>query len=800
MAMAAALLAAAAPAADARPGQLDKSFGQDGFGGGSLGPTYRRIYFTNVKEEEDRSLLVKTDLNRLFHYFATGERDAGFGSPEPPSEKVQAVQPDGKVLEPAGSYGGWQLKRANPDGTVDQSFHGGESEKFDIWSIRDIEVLPSGKILVAGDTVFSSSPRRIVSQVGLARLDADGTLDRSFGHDGLVEMQRDFGLTGQGTEGVVGRPDDGVVVANWTYVAGVRPDGTLGWSYGQDGKGPLGEIRVVGVGPTANGVAIAGSTGYLDCCKNEDDFFVAHVTAEGQLDAAYSEGTGLGTVDGGDDTAATALFEADGAVTVGGSSSSGSSCPYTVECPVAPALAHFDAAGNPGVSFGAAGLLRFEGLAGTEEDRISVSDVIARHEGGIVVAGGGDEGGPTGFLAAVLPNGTLDPGFGSGGIVREQETETSSVSEPPALAVTPDGGILAAVQTNVGGGESLAVARYTSGGAVDRSYGDGRGYVKLGASIYRSTALVLDRAGRSVLLTENGIVSRITPEGRIDPGFNGGRRGIELKQLTNAVYRALAIQPDGKILVAGTTNSSVGASHYRVVRLLPSGHLDRSFGQGGYATVGCHRGGHCIPAQILLPGDGRILLVGTEKFAVHHEINHVGDAPSRMALVRLLSDGRPDRSFGRRGFVTLAVTNHSEAKAAILSHRRILVAGWARPRRGSRGLLARFDLDGRLDRGFGHGGISRAFPTGLGKPNALFFVGGRLIVGMNDEGPVAAVGFRPDGRRDRSFRCPATRQLMRGLTDGPAAIPQGGKVLLAWIERQHKREPSELRLARLSSR
>jgi uncharacterized delta-60 repeat protein len=799
--LAALLWAAVTPAAGARPGQPDKRFGHNGIGGESLGPTYRSIYFTKIEEEEDHSLLAAGFGGRLFHYSATGQRESDFSTRKPPSETVQAVQPDGKVIVPTESYGGWQVTRLNPDGTVDQSFHGGASEKFDIWLIQDIEVLSSGKILIVGNTVFSSSPRRIVNQVGLARLNSDGTLDRSFGQDGLVEMQRDFGLAGQGTEGVIGRPDDGVVVGGSSYVAAVRPDGTLAWSYGQDGKGRLGDIRVAGVEPTANGVAVAGSTGYFDCCKHqdEDDFFVAHITAAGQFDTAYSGGSGFATIDGGRDTAKAALFEGDGSVIVGGTSNSGDSCPYTVECPVVPALARFDVAGNPQASFGTGGLLRIEKLAATESEyQVAIEDLIARRKGGLIAVGEGGEGSSTAFLAAVTPNGILDPDFGSGGIVQEQEPEASSESKPPVLAVTPEGGILAATETNAGGNEQPGVIRYTRDGEIDRSYGDGRGYVKLGGYVGRPVALVLDRVGRSVLLTEDGTVTRITPKGQIDPGFNDGRRRIELKQPTNAVYRALAVQPDGKILVAGATNRYSGASHYRIARLLPSGHLDRSFGQGGYVTVGCHRRGHCIPAQILLPGNGQILVVGTEKPGTR-EVHHVGEAPSRVALIRLLPDGRPDRNFGRRGFVTLSVTNHSEAKAAILSHGHVLVAGWARPRHGSRGLLARFDLDGHLDRSFGDDGVSRAFPTGLGKPNALFFAGGRLIVGMNSEGRVAAVGFHPDGRRDRSFRCPAIRKLMRGLADGPIAAPQGGRVLLAWTEKRGQHAPTELRLTRLSS-
>ncbi len=797
--LAAVLVPALLPSASrAAPGSLDPSFGMDGFAGESLEPHFDATSFIEVAEEPDGSILATPRWHPVLHYFADGRLDTGFQPPERVPVEAKAIQADGKRLEPSAPSGGEKIKRVNPDGSLDESFNGGESQRFHLYRISTILVLPSGKILVTGLTGYKFDAKVAISQIGIARLEPDGTLDRGFGDEGMVELRRDADAAGETLVGVTPEADEGLIAVVSERLVRLNSAGQLDQSYGKEGHAPVGDVTIVGFNPTPDGGAVlAGSTRQPDCWRNchREDFFVAHLTPDGQLDSAYSDGRGLARIDGGEDVAAAVVFEADGSVALGGVSDVARPCLYAYGCPRVPAVARFDPAGRPDASFADAGLLGLERLSGEGYD-VDVFDLIARRGGGLLAVGGGGEGGRSRFLAALLPQGGFDLAFGSGGIVEESEPAPSVQVGPLSMTATADGKILAALETNAGSGSGAALVRFTNAGRLDRSFGAGRAYAA--GPVGFPTAVALDRASRALLLTDEGELARFTSRGELDPSFNEGRRYVQLKPYEVPAYRALAVQPDGKILIAGITYSYIEPARFRIVRLLPDGHLDRSFGRGGYATVGCHRSRRCVPVRILLPGNGRILLIGSIKGPTSQAVRG-SRAASRIALFRLLPDGRPDRSFGHGGLVTARVTNHSEAKAALLTHGRVVVAGWTTTPHGPQGVLLRFRPDGSLDRSFGTSGINRNFSRGPTIATGLFSIGRRLLVTTKGTHP-AVVAFHRDGRPDPSFRRRSEEKLMRRLDRGPAATVQGGKLVLGWIEKASKAAPPVLHLARLFAR
>jgi len=199
---------------------------------------------------------------------------------------------------------------------------------------------------------------------------------------------------------------------------------------------------------------------------------------------------------------------------------------------------------------------------------------------------GGNPGSDTNFaVLRYLDNGALDTSFGSGGIA---ETSFSTGEDRPfAMAIHADGGIVLAGWAPLMPGSSFAIARFTADGQLDTSFG------------------------------------------------NGGRVRPFVASSTEYAH-AVAIQPDGKIVVAGST--SVGGSSHALIRLLSNGTLDTGFGNGGRQV---YRLGFRSEAKNLgIASDGSIFTGGYAYDA---------DDSEHLALSRVSANGSWDASFGGSG-------------------------------------------------------------------------------------------------------------------------------------------------------
>jgi uncharacterized delta-60 repeat protein len=785
------LLLLGASVAAGRPGQLDGSFGHHGTGGGGLGAHFQQTYFYSVEEAPNGSILAGRD--ELLRRFSPsgdfkGRSHDSYVEPAP----VRVVGADGKILE--ASHGS-QVKRLNPDGTVDTSFNGGETKELGFY-VQALQLLPSGEVMAAGRMVYEPLIHGFIWQVGMALIDSNGSLDPGFGGDGKVELRRDDGVRGEELLGLAGRPG-GAVVVGTDFVLAVGADGALDQAYGSAGFAPLGKSSILAFDPGPGGrVAVAGSTGSLECCtlKPSRHFFVAHLDPSGKPDPAYSGGKGIAVVGGVEDRAQTALFAPDGAVTLAGSTTvpGGTICLRLVRCDESmPALARFDAAGMPDAGFGQGGLVRIAALAGVGGEA-GAPDLAERRGGGFLVAGGGGPLASLAFLAALEPDGSPDRRFADDGLLTERAPEHSSV-EVEAAGTAPGGKVLVGAWSNVGVFSGPLLVRYGRDGRIDRGFGAGAGYVRLGLE-GEILGMAVDARGGSVVLTDKATIVGVTPRGALSTLFK--RRLVPSG--SKAQFRDVAIQPDGKIVLAGTDQGHrAGHANMLVARLLPSGQLDRGFGDGGYAEVRCPPHGRCRARKILLQRDGRILLAGR---MTGSRFPPSGELKSRAAVARLHADGQPDRSFGGDGFVSLRITRESAIADLTRSGGRIFVAGSALPSRGkAHGFLAALAEDGRLDRGFGRGGVTRALPRWT-SPVQVLATDGRLIV-LNESRSPAVLAFHLDGSADHRFARAATRRLVQRYSSR-AMTAQDGQVILAWSQsiRRTKYRPgySQLRLARLT--
>lgn len=230
-------------------------------------------------------------------------------------------------------------------------------------------------------------------------------------------------------------------------------------------------------------------------------------------------------------------------------------------------------------------------------------------------------------------------------------------------------------------------------------------------------------------------VARFTAAGLPDPSFGvGGSVFLPSFDYVWTETGGTVIQPDGGILVVGTAQSKLS-----VARLLPDGSLDASFGVGGIASVGAEgtSNGH----DLALQRDGRIIAVGRSS----------GD----FFAARFLSDGIPDWSFSSGGWLHLDIpTINGATSVEVQRDGRIVLAGGQEDF-----VLARLLQDGSLDASFGDEGVARmdfGADVGMLKDIALqagrgILAVGHLLIDAGDDGPTIVARYRSDGVLDRRF-------------------------------------------------
>src|SRR5882724_648077 len=336
-----------------------------------------------------------------------------------------------------------------------------------------------------------------------------------------------------------------------------------------------------------------------------------------------------------------------------------------------------------------------------------------------------------GLLAAamlVLPAtrvrgaGELDLGFGTNG-----RAVTFAATVARALLVQPDGRLIAAGSAGGSGDPTFAVTRWTANGVLDASFGS-EGIAITGFSgvneVARAVALQPD--GRVVVAggSANALaLARYRTSGALDGSFGVG--GEVLTNLgTTAQANALVVQPDGKLVAAGVTDDGTGG-RFVLVRYMPSGALDATFGSGGAVTTAL--GSDDAAMALVLEPDGKLVAAG---------VTRRGDA-SNFALVRYLPDGTLDAGFGPGGVVTTDLSGDDAAMALVLEPDGKLVAAGV-SRRGGAGnfALVRYDGDGALDGTFGAGGATITDFGGDDVANGLL---------LTPAGDVVAVGSTTAG-------------------------------------------------------
>jgi uncharacterized delta-60 repeat protein len=641
--------------------------------------------------------------------------DLGYGNGDGPNAQIftSALQSDGKVLIGGAftSYNGSsisRLARLNSDGSLDNSFAIGTGANNDVWAIA---VQSDGKILVGGyfTTIGGNNINRII------RLNPDGTRDASFN-------------VGTGCNGyvlsILIQSDNKIIVAggfttyNGTtvnYITRLNSDGTIDSGF-NTGTGPSNQVNSVSL--QTDGKIIIG--GFFTSVNGTGRNSIARLNANGSHDTGFNPGTGANNI-----VLSTAL-QSDGKIIIGGMFTSvngtsrnriarlntgggldntfvvGTGAGNTVNNVAVQSDGKILMAGDftsyNGTSINRLARLNSDGsidntfITGTGASAY-VSALTLQPNGKIIIGGmfTSYNSLPKYRLARIETNGSLDltfvTGTGANSMITSIALQTdgkivaggdfTSYNNNPVnrlVRIHSDGTTDASFNTGSGasgiinklvlqsdgkiiiGGDFTSydgntrnyIARINSNGSNDNSFNIGTG---AGGSVY---ALALQPDGKIIVggnfTTFNGVsinrIMRLNSDGTTDNTFNVGTGA-------NSAVTVLALQTDGKVLMGGNFTTYNGTSVNRIVRLNSNGSIDNTFNPG--------TGASSYLLSIALQTDGKILIGGSFLTYNGATVNHIA---------RLNSDGTPDS-----GFNTGTGANNDVRAIVVQNDGKIVVAG-----------------------------------------------------------------------------------------------------------------------------
>lgn len=386
------------------------------------------------------------------------------------------------------------------------------------------------------------------------------------------------------------------------------------------------------------------------------------------------------------------------------------------------------AAGALDTSFGNGGGVAID-YRGYNEN---VGDVLVQPDGKILISGNtNDIRGPEHdfILARLNPDGSPDVTFGGGdGIAVNHSGPNDHIF---ALALQADGKII-----GVGGGGSgfVQFLRYHIDGSLDTTFGSG-GIVSIrvpnaqGRGAGGATSVAIQPDGKIVAAgttygSDNNDVAllRLNPDGTLDSEFGGGD-GIVVSDFTESDYAySVLLTPQGKILVGGAQGTFRG-HNFAIIRYNADGTLDATFG-GGDGLVTTDFGADDQIRDMAFTPDGGVVAVGGLD---RRGANDVGD----MAIFRTTADGTPMAGFGAQGRVRqnwpLSVTNFEFAYGVVVNAGGTIVVS------GSLGAavgLVAFKPNGTRDMTFGSVGlVTSRMPRWIDGRGVALQADGRLVVG-----------------------------------------------------------------------
>jgi len=369
------------------------------------------------------------------------------------------------------------------------------------------------------------------------------------------------------------------------------------------------------------------------------------------------------------------------------------------------------APGDPDLGFGNAGRSQHD-LPGRLE---SVDGIVVQPDGKILVSGGVDYISPEGKFVVIryLPDGALDPSFGTGGYAITDFPGGSDFAYK--VLRQPDGKIVAGGVVAPG---DFAFTRHDALGTLDPSFGDGGRVVRDFDGESNGVRAMAYQADGKIVAAGYPDLARFLGNGDLDPMF-----GDSGHVFLGFYAYALVLQPDGAMVVAGEADGMVVIARYD-----DAGVLDPGFGLGGLVITAVT--GTDVARTLALQPDGK-LVIGTAS----------SSGPGFLA--RYETDGTLDASFGAGGIASFApLGNDAAISFVVVTDDGLVSVGQNQP--AGAFFMSRHGFDGVLDGSFGARGVLRGFPdiNEIGEFELAAQADGKLVVTFSVE--ASGAGFRTE--------------------------------------------------------
>jgi uncharacterized delta-60 repeat protein len=574
------------------------------------------------------------------------------------------------------------------------------------------------------------------------RYNSDGTPDTAFGNgNGWVQFNIPSGMNPYGGLAI---DSQGRILVAGSMVARYLPDGSLDSSFGSNG---VVTVDMSTSDDIAQGIALDAQgrillTGSTNSSTTGEDIALARLTAAGSVDTSFGGGTGKVVVDfsGNETGLGVAVDPTNGKILVFGSTSSGDR------------LLRFNADGSLDTTFGnGTGWVAFDNAVNTLFTRhanAAPSLGVAVDFAGRILVGGSIDVGPLSYLAVAryLSDGTRDTAFGSNGVatIAPLVSDAEMVLRP---AVDAQGDvILSGISFNSSNGTyDASFARLTLTGAPDTTFGSGTGAVTrdfvgndsggaVAVDPTNGNLLVVDQTGNNYSLV------RYKPDGTLDTTFGNGTGQVSLSLRTDG--GGLAVDSTGRIYVGGSViQTSASGYDFAVQRFNPNGTPDSTFGNNSIAAVDLGTAsdfgsGLCLDAQ------GRVVEVGS----VYNGATNTWNAD----LVRLTTTGVFDTTFGSGTGIVIGIPfDGHDAEVAVDPTTGNLIVSTSNQ-------FARYTANGTLDTSFGNGTGMVAINAPGAIPSTFGLAvdsSSRVLVGgsTSDHSAFAVLRYNADGSLDSSF-------------------------------------------------
>lgn len=703
-----------------------------------------------------------------------------------------AIQSDGKIV--AAGYTetatgkDMAIVRYMPDGGIDLTFGTNGIVITDIGShdyIESMTIQGDDKIIVAGHTFTTQA------DIIIARYKTDGTLDNTFATDGIVEIVSE--ATSDHIHSIILQSDGKIIVGGSSDLYGsddftlvrLNPDGTVDNLFGLNGFviSPLGSssdiINAIALLPDGKIIAAGVSDFY-----GTNDFALAKYNANGTIDITFGINGAVISAAPTEDCIESIEIQSDGKIVAAGYT--GSIGSYDM------AMARYNSNGTVDNTFGTGGVVITD-IGSTD----ITSATLLQDDEKILI--GGHAGSGTDWDFAVIrysTNGSLDESFGEDGIVVTEAGISTSVAR--SMVLQNDGKILVAGISLNETNRVIILLRYNQDGEPDQTFGT-NGLVTIDTEINgEANAVTLQNDEKIVVAGSNGndvIIVRFNSNGTLDNTF--GTDGIAEVAVgpANDFANAMAIQSDGKIVAGGFSVVGPGDSDFSLTRFNSSGEIDNTFGTNGIVITPLE--GKNYMNSVAIQSDGKIVAGGYSDVLTHYDFT----------LVRYNSNGTPDASFGTEGTVNtdFDLKNDEMNSIALQSDGKIIAGGKSSFSGNSASILVRYLSDGSIDATFGAEGV---VSTSIGTYNEV------NAVALQDDGKILTFGrsvfspfqfgytlmrFTADGIPDSSFGTDGIVNTPVGssvINIASAIVPSNGKIVVAGTLANTETEYAVITIAR----